>query len=146
MFNLKFLAIIATFVVLINARGYQSPTSRLRGRARAPVAAASYRQPVVSSASAGYARPIRQAQLEESRPEPYSFTFDTTDEFGTTLTRTESGDANGVITGSYQYRDATGQYRTVEYGDSGNGFSAVIQTNEPGVVSHKPADAEYIKQ
>lgn len=29
--------------------------------------------------------------------------------------------------------------------DAGQGFSANIQTNEPGVESHKAADAEYLK-
>jgi len=155
MFNFKFLLLIATLIVIINARDYQSPSRRGRARPRSgprsPVAAASYRSPVVSAysgPSAGYARPVRQTQqLEgaEPRPEPYSFTFDTTDEFGTTLTRTESGDANGVVTGSYQYRDATGLVRTVEYSDNGDGFQALVNTNEPGVVSHKAADAEYIK-
>ena len=118
------------------------------------MASASYRRPVVSkftsgaSAGAGYARPVRQAQTfegAEASPEPYSFTYDTTDEFGTTLTRTESGDANGVVTGSYQYRDAEGLVRTVEYTDDGSGFRAVVNTNEPGVISHQAADAEYIK-
>lgn len=153
---LQLLLLIAALFVLINARDYQSPSRRARTRSkvRSPVAAASYRKPVVSSisgasrASAGYARPVRQAQTfegAEPAPEPYSFTFDTTDEFGTTLTRTESGDANGVITGSYQYRDPEGLVRTVEYTDDGSGFRAVVNTNEPGVISHRAADAEYIK-
>jgi hypothetical protein len=153
----QFLILIATLIVLINARGYQSPVNRGRAKARSgayrsPVAAASSRSSSYSSissssSSSGYARPIRQAQQqEEPRPEPYSFTFDTTDEYGTVLTRTESGDANGVVTGSYMYRDAEGLYRTVEYTDDGSGFRAVVNTNEPGVISHKPADAEYIKQ
>jgi len=152
MLNLKFLLLIATLIVIINARGYQSPLSRGRARARSgyrsPVAAASsYSSSSSSSSGSGYARPVRQAQQqEEARPEPYSFTYDTTDEYGTQLTRTESGDANGVVTGSYQYRDAEGLYRTVEYTDDGSGFRAVVNTNEPGVISHKPADAEYIKQ
>ncbi|CAG2172640.1 unnamed protein product [Oppiella nova] len=152
--------IIVTLVVIINARDYESPSRRARARRvnsrQSPVAAASYRAPVVSSySSAGprrgsaYARPVRQTQQFEEAdhpaPEPYSFTYDTTDEFGTTLTRTETGDANGVVTGSYQYRDANGLVRTVEYGDDGSGFRAVVNTNEPGVVSHRAADAEYIK-
>ena len=76
----------------------------------------------------------------------YSFTYETTDEYGVTLTRTESGDQQGNVKGSYMYRDANGVYRTVEYGDNGNGFQASIQSNEPGLVSHKAADAEYIVQ
>ncbi|CAG2114249.1 unnamed protein product [Medioppia subpectinata] len=163
MFNFKLLVIAVTLVAIINARDYQSPSRRARTRSRAnirsPVAAASYRSPVVSSYSSaaspkrsGYVRPVRQTQQQfegqgegHPAPEPYSFTYDTTDEFGTTLTRTETGDANGVVSGSYQYRDATGLVRTVEYGDDGSGFRAVVNTNEPGVVSHRAADAEYIK-
>ena len=149
----QLLLLIATLIVLINARDYQSPNRKARSRARgyrSPVAAASYRRSVSAAApsrASAYARPVRQVQQfegAEPAPEPYSFTYDTTDEFGTTLTRTESGDANGIVTGSYQYRDATGLVRTVEYGDDGSGFRAVVNTNEPGVVSHKPADAEYI--
>lgn len=90
-------------------------------------------------------RPARQAAAEEPRPEPYSFSYETTDEYGMTLTRTETGDENGNVKGSYMYRDPQGVYRTVEYGDVGGGFTAQIQTNEPGVVSHKAADAEYFK-
>ena len=43
------------------------------------------------------------------------------------------------------YRDPEGVYRTVEYSDNGDGFQANVQTNEAGVVSHKAADAEYLK-
>ncbi|KAF7493455.1 Cuticle protein 16.8 [Sarcoptes scabiei] len=59
-----------------------------------------------------YSRSARQAETEP-RPEPYSFTYETTDEFGMTLTRTESGDENGNVKGSYMYRDPEGVYRTV---------------------------------
>lgn len=99
-------------------------------------------QPVFSASAP---RAVRQVEKEPA-PEPYSFTFETTDEFGMTLTRTESGDSQGNIKGTYMYRDPAGVYRTVEYVDNGNGFSAQIQTNEPGVISHKAADAEYFKQ
>lgn len=117
-------------VALTEAKPYQS-----FGRAAAPA----YDQ---SAYSGG--RSARAAE-EEPRPEPYSFTFETTDEYGTTLTRTESGDENGNVKGSYMYRDPEGIYRTVEYSDNGDGFSAQVQTNEPGVESHKAADAEYLK-
>lgn len=119
--------------VVVDAKPYQS-----YGRA-----APSYSDDSYVPAS----RPVRQASYNEPEPspEPYSFTYETTDEYGTTLTRTESGDAQGNVKGSYMYRDPEGIYRTVEYGDSGDGFSASIQTNEPGVVAHKAADAEYLK-
>lgn len=105
-------------------------------------------QPLVASYSAPSSSTLRLSRQaeQEPAPEPYSFTYESTDEYGMTLTRTESGDAQGNVKGSYMYRDPEGLYRTVEYGDNGNGFSAQIQTNEPGVVSHKAADAEYFKQ
>jgi len=83
---------------------------------------------------------------EEPAPEPYDFQYETVDEYGVKLVRMESKDANGYVKGSYMYRDPqSGLYRTVEYGDDGAGFHAYVKTNEPGVVSHKPADAEYVK-
>lgn len=115
--------------VLVDAKPYKSR------------AAPTYSEDSYAPAS----RPVRQASYEEPSPEPYSFTYETTDEYGTTLTRTESGDAQGNVQGSYMYRDPQGIYRTVQYGDSGNGFTASVETNEPGVVAHKAADAEYLK-
>ena len=116
---------------------------RARAAARVParIAPAAYSDDSYSPA----ARSTRQAEEAEPQPEPYSFTYETTDEYGTTLTRTESGDEQGNVRGSYMYRDPEGIYRTVEYSDNGGGFSASVQTNEPGVESHKPADAEYLK-
>ena len=83
--------------------------------------------------------------VQHPAPEPYQFTYETMDEYGTKLVRTESGDAEGNVQGSYMFRDKDGLYRTVKYGDTGAGFTAQIQTNEPGVISHKPADAEYVR-
>ncbi|XP_027204306.1 cuticle protein 10.9-like [Dermatophagoides pteronyssinus] len=131
MINIKIFVITVLLVVMVEARSY-------RGFARSQPLVASYSAPSAS-------RSARQTEPEPS-PEPYSFTYETTDEYGMTLSRTESGDAQGNVKGSYMYRDPEGVYRTVEYGDSGDGFSAQIQTNEPGVISHKAADAEYFKQ
>ncbi|KAH9400916.1 hypothetical protein TYRP_002498 [Tyrophagus putrescentiae] len=132
---------IALFVAItVEARPYSNNGGF---RARAAPAAPSYSDDSSYSATAGNRR-ARQAE-PEPKPEPYSFTYETTDEYGTTLTRTESGDEQGNVKGSYMYRDPEGIYRTVEYADNGDGFSANVQSNEPGVVSHKPADAEYLK-
>ncbi|KAL1483909.1 hypothetical protein MTO96_032877 [Rhipicephalus appendiculatus] len=48
-------------------------------------------------------------------PQPYSFGYDTTDEFGTQLFHKEQGDASNAKTGAYGYRDANGIFRTVKY-------------------------------
>ncbi|XP_077555632.1 cuticle protein 10.9-like [Haemaphysalis longicornis] len=83
------------------------------------------------------------AAVEEYPPQPYSFSYDTTDEFGTRLTRDESSDANNFKVGSYSYTDATGVTRTVKYTADADGFHATVETNEPGTKSSNPADALY---
>ncbi|KAH7962030.1 hypothetical protein HPB52_014000 [Rhipicephalus sanguineus] len=83
------------------------------------------------------------APVEEYPPQPYSFSYDTTDEFGTRLTREESGDANNNKVGSYSYTDANGISRTVKYTADAEGFHATVETNEPGTKSSNPADALY---
>ncbi|KAL1421404.1 hypothetical protein MTO96_004097 [Rhipicephalus appendiculatus] len=83
------------------------------------------------------------APVEEYPPQPYSFSYDTTDEFGTRLTREESGDANNNKVGSYSYTDASGITRTVKYTADAEGFHATVETNEPGTKSSNPADALY---
>nr|XP_037290108.1 cuticle protein 10.9-like [Rhipicephalus microplus] len=83
------------------------------------------------------------APVEEYPPQPYSFSYDTTDEFGTRLTREESGDANNNKVGSYGYTDANGISRTVKYTADAEGFHATVETNEPGTKSSNPADALY---
>ncbi|XP_049270161.1 cuticle protein 16.8-like [Rhipicephalus sanguineus] len=83
------------------------------------------------------------APVEEYPPQPYSFSYDTTDEFGTRLTREESGDANNNKVGSYSYTDASGISRTVKYTADAEGFHVTVETNEPGTKTSNPADALY---
>ncbi|KAL1421403.1 hypothetical protein MTO96_004096 [Rhipicephalus appendiculatus] len=83
------------------------------------------------------------APVEEYPPQPYSFSYDTTDEFGTRLTREETGDANNNKVGSYSYTDASGISRTVKYTADAEGFHVTVETNEPGTKSSNPADALY---
>ena len=75
--------------------------------------------------------------FQESKPEPYSFGFDTQDEYGRTLTRQEEGDELGNKRGSYGYVDPYGIYRQVEYVADDKGFRAVIKTNEPGTENQR---------
>ncbi|CAN7996610.1 unnamed protein product, partial [Ixodes hexagonus] len=74
-------------------------------------------------------------------PQPYSFGYDNTDEFGTRLTRQETGDEHNNKVGSYGYVDAHGVARTVNYVADALGFRATVQTNEPGTKTSAPADA-----
>ncbi|XP_049518727.1 cuticle protein 10.9 [Dermacentor silvarum] len=76
-------------------------------------------------------------------PQPYSFGYDSTDEFGTQLFHKEQGDASNAKTGSYGYRDANGLFRTVKYVADANGFRATVDTNEPGTAPGASADAVF---
>lgn len=80
---------------------------------------------------------------DDEKPDPYSFAFEETDEFGTKLSRQESGDERGVIQGQYSYTDATGLTRTVQYIADDDGFRANIISNEPGLTNSAPAGANY---
>jgi hypothetical protein len=83
--------------------------------------------------------------VEDESYKPFSFAYNTVDEFGTQLGRQEEADGSGTVRGQYSYRDPLGIFRQVEYVADQAGFRAVVNTNEPGVKSHKPADAVYIK-
>ncbi|XP_077552973.1 cuticle protein 16.8-like [Haemaphysalis longicornis] len=74
-------------------------------------------------------------------PQPYSFSYDHTDEFGTRTTREETSDENNNKVGSYSFTDAYGISRTVRYVADASGFHATIETNEPGTRTSNPADA-----
>jgi len=126
--------IISVIAILIAVCGAQySPYSPYRAPLlAAPVAAA----PVLA---APYAAPV----LVDERPEPYSFAYDTADEYGTKLSRQESADGSGAVKGSYGYVDAAGVQRTVEYIADVGGFRATINTNEPGTETSNPAAALY---
>ena len=105
--------------------------------------------PVAYTASA---KPIRYSapaaaiveQEEQYPPQPFSYSYDTVDEYGTQMTRQESGDGAGTVRGSYSYRDANGMARIVNYIADHNGFRAEIQTNEPGTLTSAPADAAIV--
>ncbi|KAK8758829.1 hypothetical protein V5799_003536 [Amblyomma americanum] len=77
-------------------------------------------------------------------PQPYTFSYDNTDEFGTRISQQETGDENNNKVGSYSYTDANGLTRTVKYTADADGFHVVVETNEPGTKTSNPADAQYI--
>ncbi|CAN7996841.1 unnamed protein product, partial [Ixodes pacificus] len=101
-------------------------------------APASVQYPQQAPASVQYARP---APAAVPAPQPYSFGYDNVDEFGTRMTRQETGDVNNNKIGSYSYVDAHGIARTVNYVADAFGFRASVQTNEPGTKTSEPADA-----
>ncbi|XP_077515165.1 cuticle protein 16.8-like [Amblyomma americanum] len=81
-------------------------------------------------------------QTADPPPQPYSFRYDTTDEFGTRTTREETSDEYNTKVGSYSYTDPTGLTRTVRYVADADGFRATVETNEPGTRTSNPADVQ----
>jgi hypothetical protein len=79
-------------------------------------------------------------------PEPYTFGFQSTDEFGTILSRSETADGSGAVKGSYSYTDADGLNRIVEYIADAAGYRASVKTNEPGTANANPADVQIIAE
>ncbi|XP_037290633.2 uncharacterized protein LOC119185889 [Rhipicephalus microplus] len=81
----------------------------------------------------------QRLEYYDGPPQPYTFSYDITNDFGTRLSQTESGDANNVKTGTYSYSEATGIYRNVNYIADQDGFRVTIDTNEPGTKTSAPA-------
>ncbi|CAN8021222.1 unnamed protein product, partial [Ixodes persulcatus] len=81
--------------------------------------------------------------VEHAPPQPYSFGFDNVDEFGTRMTRQETGDEFNNKVGSYSYVDAFGVTRVVKYVADATGFHPTVETNEPGTKTSAPADAPF---
>jgi len=80
--------------------------------------------------------------LRDEAPEPYTYAFTSTDEFGTQLSRQEQADGSGAVTGSYSLSDPDGRQRIVEYIADAAGFRATVRTNEPGTANANPADVQ----
>ncbi|KAM7308148.1 putative peroxisomal membrane protein PEX13 [Ixodes scapularis] len=74
---------------------------------------------------------------------PFSFGYDTVDEFGTRLFHKEDADASNSRTGSYGYTDPYGLFRRVNYVADAGGFRATVETNEPGTAPGQSADAVF---
>lgn len=77
---------------------------------------------------------------------PYNFMFNHDDGLGTMQHREENKNEDGVIRGSYGYRDPSGIYRHVSYIADARGFHAVLRTNEPGVENKNSADVAVVVQ
>lgn len=76
-------------------------------------------------------------------PASFAFGYDVSDGLGMTQKRHEIS-SNGIVEGTYGYSDPNGVYRQVFYTANKNGFNARLRSNEPGMASNNPADAEYI--
>ncbi|OTF69194.1 hypothetical protein BLA29_008079, partial [Euroglyphus maynei] len=107
---------------------------------RVHIAAAPVQQPVRLVAPAP--TPILEDAEAGSPVDPYAFAFDTTDEFGMNLQRSEASE-NGVVTGQYSFTTPEGYSRIVKYISDENGFRAEVDTNEPGTASSAPAGALF---
>ncbi|KAK8775176.1 hypothetical protein V5799_031479 [Amblyomma americanum] len=77
--------------------------------------------------------------------QPYSFGYDTVDEYGNQQFHSERGGADNGKIGSYGYRDINGLYRRVNYVADAKGFRATVDTNEPGTASGASADVVFNK-
>lgn len=76
-------------------------------------------------------------------PQPYTFGYETVDEYGNKQMRHEVSDENNFKKGSYGFMDVNGIFRHVSYVADGDGFRAKIHTNEPGTASSYSAGAVY---
>lgn len=98
-------------------------------------------RPVVLQAPKPVVLSAPQVSVNEA-PQPYTFGFQSTDELGNTLSRSETADGSGTVTGSYSYLDAEGLTRVVEYVADAAGYRATVKTNEPGTANANPADVQ----
>ncbi|XP_037519549.1 adult-specific rigid cuticular protein 15.7-like [Rhipicephalus sanguineus] len=73
---------------------------------------------------------------------PYSFSYDAPGVDGSS-SRSESGDAQGRVTGFYTITTAEGSRRRVSYVADENGFRATVDTNEHGTADESPADVVW---
>merc|ERR1711890_95742 len=95
--------------------------------------------PVVYHAPApAYHAPVKYAK---ETPEPYSFTYGVSDDYSkANFNAQESGDANGVVGGSYTVSLPDGRIQTVTYNaDHTNGFVADVSYSGEAVYPPAPA-------
>lgn len=74
----------------------------------------------------------------------YMFAYEIKDDKGNQNYRSEKGDKENNVEGSYGIHDVDGRMRVVDYwADKKNGFVAKIRSNEPGVGHQDSANAIY---
>ena len=95
--------------------------------------------PVVYHAPApAYHAPVKYAK---ETPEPYSFTYGVSDDYSkANFNAAESGDANGVVGGSYTVSLPDSRIQTVTYtADHANGYVAEVSYSGEAVYPPAPA-------
>lgn len=80
-----------------------------------------------------------QEDGEQQRVNPYSFGYSSYDGLGSKVSRHESKDDSGRVTGYYVVEDVDGRKRTVHYVADKDGFRATVHTNEQGTENQDPA-------
>jgi len=89
------------------------------------------------------AAPIAKIAEPIYPPQPYSFGYETVDEYGTKSARHEESDGHNNKKGSYSFTDPHGISRRVDYVADAHGFRATVNTNEPGTAPSAPAAALF---
>merc|ERR1712158_244839 len=94
--------------------------------------------PVVHAAPA-YAAPV--VKVVKEAPEPYTYTYGVADDYSkANFNAAETGDANGVVGGSYSVYLPDGRIQTVTYtADHANGYVATVEYSGEAVYPPAPA-------
>ncbi|KAH6927599.1 hypothetical protein HPB50_006135 [Hyalomma asiaticum] len=79
---------------------------------------------------------------EPERVNPYSFGYSSYDGLGSKVSRHETKDDTGRVTGYYIVEDVDGRKRTVHYVADKDGFRATVHTNEQGTDNQDPASVK----
>jgi len=149
-----FISLVICFVALTscNAQSSEVPSASQTSPSPVGLRLVSVAQPVARVLAAPQQVLVRAAvpapvaavpvAAVDAHPRPYSFGYASGDEAGTEQDRQETQDENGIVRGTYGYRDAQGLFRRVEYIADAAGFRAVVRTNEPGVAKLEADPAE----
>ncbi|KAH7938044.1 hypothetical protein HPB49_019513 [Dermacentor silvarum] len=84
----------------------------------------------------------REEDGEQQRVNPYSFGYSSYDGLGSKMSRHETKDDTGRVTGYYIVEDVDGRKRTVHYVADKDGFRATVHTNEQGTDNQDPANVK----
>ncbi|CAG2117965.1 unnamed protein product [Medioppia subpectinata] len=121
----------------LQRQAYSIQPQRIVTQAAPRIIQAQAPKPIVLRAPAA-----RVVEEQYGPAEPYTFGFQSSDEQGNQLSRSETSDGSGAVRGSYSYTDANGLNRIVEYVADAGGYRATVKTNEPGTANANPADVQ----
>ncbi|CAN7996869.1 unnamed protein product, partial [Ixodes pacificus] len=136
----------ASFEAPVNVQRYAETQRSIKMRIKVPISEHYTYRPLTYQISSKQNKLLFfciAAMKPKHLPQPYSFGFDNVDEFGTRMTRQETGDEFNNKVGSYSYVDALGVSRVVKYVADATGFHPTVETNEPGTKTSAPADAPF---